>query len=1110
MGNIARYPLPTPWHWALVFVGLIVAQALAQEPNPRAELDAAFQKGIALFKQGKAAEALPHLQKAATLAVSVFGADDLNTAALASVLADACRACGKNRDAEVHYTRGLKILEAKLGPDHPRLGVPLNNLAVLYLGMTRHQDALPLFERALRIEEKHHGKDHLEVAATLNNLGSLQHALGRYADAEASFTRSLAIKEQRLGKEHVELAATLVNLAAACRSRGRYLEGEMNARRALAIAENKLGKDDLMSASALNLLGLALQSQNRFREAETAFTHCLAIREARLGAAHPGLTAVLNNLATIQQDVGRFQDAEALYRRCLAIQHKHLGADHPDIATTLNNLAQMNHDIGRFKEAETLFQQSLAIREKRLGKDHPLIGDSLSNIVGLMKNTGRVTEAVPLLARGLQIAERTLGKDHPETARRRGNMASLLSAAGKCAEAEPLFLQSLATLEARLGKDHAELAPPLHNLAVMYWRLGRLAEAERLLVRCLAIQEKNYGKDSRHLVTLLVPLAGIYQATGRHDQAVATQDRALRIGQRDLQDILAFSSESAMHDSLSFIEGHLPGMLSLAHGSDAAAATALDWCLRRKGIVFDTLFRFRQAQRLLAPDDELSKKLGQYRGLKELLARSALQPPAGTSAAEHQKQLADRRRQAEDLEAQLNRALIARLPGDQAATAAAATVGKRLPDNAALVEFVRVSKRDFKTSAWQPPRYFAFVLTSAHPPRFLDLGEAKIIDAGVAAVRKEILDFQDKLRDCESQEEINELETAQEKQYKKTARALHERVFAPLQGALGKATTVYLAPDGELNRLSFEALVDAEDRYLVETKQFAYLSTGRDVLRPADTPARGTVVFADPDFKLDAPQRLATAEKLLAKKLELAVAEGPGRTLRSVGWKQLAGAAAEARDIDKALAGSAYGPVKTFAGAEALEEVFKAMKPPRILHLATHGYFIDHEPPAPQDDEVRGSGAGAVRGRLRRLDSPLLRSGIVLAGANTAGDKATRADDGWLTAEEIALLDLRGTELVVLSACQTGLGDIKTGEGVFGLRRAFVHAGARSLLTSLFEVPDRETRELMRRFYGNLRAGQGKLAALHAAQVDLVRQRRQDSSAAHPFFWASFVLVGEP
>jgi CHAT domain-containing protein len=236
-----------------------------------------------------------------------------------------------------------------------------------------------------------------------------------------------------------------------------------------------------------------------------------------------------------------------------------------------------------------------------------------------------------------------------------------------------------------------------------------------------------------------------------------------------------------------------------------------------------------------------------------------------------------------------------------------------------------------------------------------------------------------------------------------------------------------------------------------------------------------------------------------------------GGTLRGAGWKPLPGAAAEAGDIEKTLRASSYGPVKSYVGAQALEEVLKAMPAPRVLHLATHGFFLDHEPESAVTDED-GAGAGWARGRLKRLDNPLLRSGIVLAGANAIGDKETAAgvEDGWVTAEEIALLNLRGTELVVLSACQTGLGDVKSGEGVYGLRRAFLYAGAGTLVTSLFEVPDKDTRDLMARFYAALKTGQGKLAALHAAQLDLLQRRRQTGGAAHPFYWASFVMVGDP
>jgi CHAT domain-containing protein len=412
---------------------------------------------------------------------------------------------------------------------------------------------------------------------------------------------------------------------------------------------------------------------------------------------------------------------------------------------------------------------------------------------------------------------------------------------------------------------------------------------------------------------------------------------------------------------------------------------------------------------------------------------------------------------------------------------------------------------------WSGYNYYAFVVSPNQPtPVLIDLGPAKQIEADVGAVRKHIADFQEKLAECENPEEALALEKKEEQAFRKTSAQAYKRLLGPLKKAIGDAKLLYIAADGELNRLPFAALVDGNGKYLIETRRCAYLSSGRDLLRPATKPGQGTVVFAGPDFKADAAQRLAQIEKVLPKNKVVATRGELGSGLRSKGWSPLPGAAAEAKSIRSLLQDSKFGPVTTYTGSAAAEEVFKAMPAPRVLHLATHGFYLDREPPA-ENIDFDGAGAGFTRARLRQADNPLLRSGIVLAGANTIGDKDAPAgdEDGWVTAEEISLLNLQGTELVVLSACQTGLGDIKTGEGVYGLRRAFLYAGARTLVTSLFEVPDRETSDLMNRFYTGLNKGQGKLAALHTAQDEL-RRSRAAAGAAHPFFWASFVLVGSP
>jgi CHAT domain-containing protein len=330
---------------------------------------------------------------------------------------------------------------------------------------------------------------------------------------------------------------------------------------------------------------------------------------------------------------------------------------------------------------------------------------------------------------------------------------------------------------------------------------------------------------------------------------------------------------------------------------------------------------------------------------------------------------------------------------------------------------------------------------------------------------------------------------------------------------------VYLSPDGELNRLPFEALVDGQGRYLIERYRFAYLGSGADLLERRARRSRGTVIFTAPDYDLGVRERQAGASTLLAAAGSPAsprAGAAPYRGARSGevrgggGWSALPGTAREASEIERELAGSAYGPVRVYAGQEALEEVLKRLPAPRVLHVATHGYFFpDQERPAGgRAGSFEGLGEEEQLSRIRGTENPLLRSGLVLAGANGSGadSDALGVEDGWVSAEEIGLMDLNGTELVVLSACETGLGEVRLGEGVSGLRRAFRYAGAETLVMSLFPVEDRATQELMGRFYRNLKAGQGKLEALRGAQLETMRRE----ASAHPFHWASFVLVGDP
>jgi CHAT domain-containing protein len=363
-----------------------------------------------------------------------------------------------------------------------------------------------------------------------------------------------------------------------------------------------------------------------------------------------------------------------------------------------------------------------------------------------------------------------------------------------------------------------------------------------------------------------------------------------------------------------------------------------------------------------------------------------------------------------------------------------------------LVEFTAYRPFDPRSGKWGERRYVAYVLRPRGAPSAADLGDAATIDRLVGQLRRA-------------------LARPTGAAVMRAARDLDARLMQPIRPMLGDAAHVFVSPEGTLHLVPLAALRDEQERWLVERYTFTYLTTGRDLLRsPAPPPREPATIVADPDFAggADAPM-VASAERSV--------------DFRRIEFEPLPGTAEEAVAIARRLP-----EARVFMRAQATEGVLKRVKGPRILHIASHAFFLEQ--------------------REAALENPLLRSGLVLAGANQL---SSGPEDGILTALEAASLDLAGTRLVVLSACETGLGDVQTGEGVYGLRRALVIAGAATQVMSLWKVVDEETRDLMIAFYDQLGQGQGRSAALRAAQLRVL----QDSRTSHPFFWAGFIVSGD-
>ena len=681
---------------------------------------------------------------------------------------------------------------------------------------------------------------------------------------------------------------------------------------------------------------------------------------------------------------------------------------------------------------------------------------------------------------------------------------------GKYAEAEPLYRRSLEISEAALGSDHRDVAGSLNNLAVLYDSQGKYAEAEPLYRRSLTIREEALGPDHPDVASVLSNLGPLEAALDRPRTGMKKIRRALLIDEMTMDNVFSSSSE---REKLTFA-GLSADRVDLLHslvveelrGDSEATHAGLDVALRRKGLVLDALGRERAVLQDLT-DPAARETLADLRVTGSQLASLTLAGPGDLGPGVYRNRLMELGAEKERLEEAL--ATLSHSYADKRAwrRVDASRVVRLLERRSVLVEIVLSWMYDFDAigAGWLPAHYLAYV-QPADPdaqPTLVDLGEAEHIDAAVYAFRRAV---------NTSPATIASTSEAQaERHIAEHGRRLYDLVIEPLKPAIGEARILYLSPDAELNLIPFGVLQDSEGRYLVETHQVRMLASGRDLVRyeSKQKGAEKVLVVADPDYsgRRDGEGGSDDEESPLASN------DAPRRSadLRMVSWSPLLGTRREAEAIREVMSDA---NIAVFTGSDARERVIKEAEAPGILHLATHGFFLETQKSALRDNLFgRGLSLGGDRpGPPVGFENPLLRSGLVFAGANHLGDRdgSSGEDDGILTALEVSGLNLRSTDLVVLSACETGLGETRRGEGVFGLRRAFQLAGARTVVMSLWSVPDEETAVLMTDFYRRMKTGEGKAEALQNAQLTMINDRREKHGAAHPLYWGAWVSVGEP
>jgi CHAT domain-containing protein/tetratricopeptide (TPR) repeat protein len=856
--------------------------------------------------------------------------------------------------------------------------------------------------------------------------------------------------------------------------------------------------------------GEAFWGQRRVAEAIREYEQAVALAPAAFGERNITTADLTNNLAHIYTEAGLYAKAEPLYLSSLAVRELVKGPDSREVAISLNNLGELYRQMGRFDQAEPMYRRCLAIKEAKLGPDHPNVALTLNNLADLYRDMRRFAEAEPLYRRCLAILEPKLEPNHPQLATTLDNLAHLYGRMDRYDEAIPLAQRALAIFETKYGPDHRDTAICVNNLGAMYEGAGRFADAERLYLRSLAVNEEKVGREHPDVIMNWDNLGRLSAEMGRWAEALQYMDRAQRALRRHVDRVLPALSEP---EQLSFlrnkvVDDHHGALgLGLTRRDDPAAVSAsAGWVLNGKALAQQSL-----AQRALlardSQDERLAGVVEQLNAVRNQLAMLTLATPGPGQEADRRERLGQLAGREQELSKQLSQAR--GNPGRDDPWVGLDEVRAALPPDTALVEIARFRVWNFQGQGadrtWQSvPRYAAWIIPAAGPgeTRLIDLGPAGPIEQAVAAVRQSIQPGADAL--------ASRGEPEVETQVRGPLRDLADLVLRPLLSHIRTTRRWIISPDAALWLIPWAALPLDGTRYAIEDHPIQFVVSGRDLAQSgARSDAGPALVMADPDFDLDPAQARDAAQQVLrdpSRRPPDPDRRGLANGLVLGSVARLPGTAAEAKAIAPGLRDFAKAEPIIYSDRWALEAVFKAFRRPRAIVMSTHGFFLDEPESRPEHTSLLDLNR-VPRSSGEPLVNPLLRCGLLLAGCNQRGPAAD-GEDGVLTGMEIVGTDLRGSELVVLSACETAVGQVRNGEGVAGLRQAFQLAGAQTVVATLWQVPDRESARLMVGFFDNLVKGQGKAEALRQAQLSQIQSRRQRYGAAHPFFWAAYTLTG--
>jgi CHAT domain-containing protein/Flp pilus assembly protein TadD len=938
------------------------------------------------------------------------------------------------------------------------------------------------------------GRESAAYGSCAFNRGRVNYINRDYPEAEIWYLQSQTIRKKVLGKTHPDYAWCLNNLGLLYEKMGNNEKAEPLYLEAKSIREKALGKEHPVYAGSLNNLASFYWNMGNLEKAEPLYLEAIAIREKVLGKEHPDYAGSLNGLGTLYWITGNYEKAEPLYLEAKDIRKKVLGVEHPDYAGSQINLGIFYRDMGKYEKAELLYLEAKNIFEgnKNL-QEHPFYMKCLNNLAVLYSDMGNYEKAEPLYLEAKAIREKALGKEHLNYVGCLINLGLLYSDMGNYQKAEPLLLEAKTVFEGNEKlQEHPFYVNCLNNLAVLYQYMGNYEKAERLHLEARSIRESVQGKEHPDYATSLNNLANLYERQSRSLEAELLLLEALTRSQNRLVKATSFLSEQELSKyAVTFQNsGDKLSAYLLARQAGAAQygilpALAYDHALFYKGFLLTAASRLNSPA--LASPESVEINL-QLKGYRRRLAAEYTKPIT------ERKGIPDLEEKANLAEKELARTVAGY--ADALKQVKWEDVKAGLKQAEAAIEFVHF-KVTFPSITDSTMYGALLILPGAEQPKFIPLFEEKEFDHFLAADKERKSDY------------VNDLYAWADRgmvQLGSAKKSLYDLIWSKIEAAgLEGIKTVYYSPSGVLHRLNLGAIAVDDETILSDRYNLVAMNSTRQLVIPPTVTiqANDALLLGGVNFEVDTVNTTYKELPLLAGRSAADAWTESGSCGGS--WSYLKWTEKEVERIGSSLSTSGFDVTK-LSDKEASEEEIKSIgfqgPSPRVLHLATHGFFF----PDPEQAPAFRRGLGEAEPVFKSSDNPMIRSGLILAGGNYAWQHgkavSPEKEDGILTAYEISQMNLSNTELVVLSACETGLGDIQGNEGVYGLQRAFKIAGAKYLIMSLWQVPDRETMEFMTTFYGNWLE-----ESMTIPDAFRKTQREMRDRFFNPYSWAGFVLV---